>query len=241
MSAACSCRSWSDGDVHTARSTSLWVTAWGVLATFSTADVVTSGPLRTHLDPAVEHWVDRHGQGPTHLLAQVLLQTGQRYVLLLPLVLLAVLVARRQRRWRPIIAGAGTLLALGAAAWVVKNLIGRSAPGSGRDAISVAGASFPSGHAINGIVLWTLALAYVGVWVPWLTRPRRLVIATVTGLAAGLGTTGMGYHWATDVLAGWAFGALGCLLVLAVDPARAAARPAEAVSAEPVALSAERG
>ena len=236
----CVCRSWCDGDVQRASRTSLWVTGWGVLAALVTADVLTGGPLRARLDPAVEQWVDRHGHGPTHLVAHVLLQAGQRHVLVIPLVVLALLVARRQRRVRPILAGLGTLLVVGAGVWVLKYAIGRTAPASGRDAVLAAGASFPSGHAVNGLVLWTLALTYVAVWVPWLTRRRRLAIATLAGLAAGLGTMGMGYHWASDVLAGWAIGALGCLLVLAVDPAHAVDPTAERPSQEPVACTAER-
>lgn len=225
--------------MHHANPISLWVTVCGVLAVWVTADVLAGGPLRAHLDPAVEHWVARHNHGPTHLVAHVLLQAGQRYVLVIPLVVLALLVARRQRRLRPTVAGLGTLPVVGAGVWVLKYAVGRTAPASGRDAVLAAGASFPSGHAVNGLVLWTLALSYLAVWVPWLTRRRRLAIATLAGLAAGLGTTGMGYHWASDVLAGWAIGALGCLLVLAVDPARAVDPSAERPPQKPVASTAE--
>lgn len=198
-----------------------------------TLDVLTDGPLRRNLDPAGQLWVRAHAHGGGRLLARALLQAGQRYVLIGPLVVLAALVAWRQRSWRPVLVGIGVLVGVAAAGAALKLATGRTAPSSGHDTVLAGASSFPSGHAINGIILWGLALSYLAALIPGVTARRRSVIAAATGIAAGLGTVGMGYHWVTDALGGWLLGAAGYLLVTALEPARGASpRPPQP---EPVA------
>ena len=74
--------------------------------------------------------------------------------------------------------------------------------------VQVTNASFPSGHAANSAVVYlTLALL--------LTRVvrRRARVAIVAGaamlvVAIGCSRVFLGVHWPSDVVAGWAFGAL---------------------------------
>ncbi len=75
--------------------------------------------------------------------------------------------------------------------------------------------SFPSGHAANSMIAY-LALAMLA-----FDRPehRRWAIAAALLLSflIGLSRPVLGVHWPSDVVAGWAFGALWLLLLLEVE------------------------
>lgn len=72
--------------------------------------------------------------------------------------------------------------------------------------------SFPSGHATSSMIFYlALALALVGN-----SRWSGLAIAGAVVLSLLIGTSRvmLGVHWPSDVVAGWAFGALWVLLAL---------------------------
>lgn len=77
--------------------------------------------------------------------------------------------------------------------------------------------SFPSGHALNSMVFFGLM---AGLALPVLTRLRARVLVIAGWLATtgaiGLSRIYLGYHWMTDVLAGWCTGLaiLGIVTVL---------------------------
>jgi undecaprenyl-diphosphatase len=74
--------------------------------------------------------------------------------------------------------------------------------------------SFPSGHSANSMIVY-LGLALLAVHHP---QHRRMAIAGALLLSflIGLSRPMLGVHWPSDVVAGWSFGALWLLLVLAV-------------------------
>ena len=85
--------------------------------------------------------------------------------------------------------------------------------------------SFPSGHAANSMIVY-LGLALLAADDP---EHRRGAVAAALLLTflIGLSRPMLGVHWPSDVVAGWSFGALWLLLVLAIGerirPARRAA------------------
>jgi undecaprenyl-diphosphatase len=198
------------------------VTALAVFA-LVLADVLLDGPLR-QTDLRGHEWVREHVRGGWHVLAYVLVLAGQRFVVVAPLVVAAIASSVRLRSVRPVVVAASVLVVLAVAVPALKALTGRTAPRSGVDRVFAGGSDFPSGHALNGVVLWGLTFSYVaalgGPFAAWVRRHRRL-LTLLTALAAGLGTTGMDYHWWTDVLAGWALGVAVLVAVLALDPVRA--------------------
>jgi membrane-associated phospholipid phosphatase len=64
--------------------------------------------------------------------------------------------------------------------------------------------SFPSGHTTNGSVVYLLSAILLAATIErsW-RRPLLVTIGAGLGLAIGLTRVYLGYHWATDVLAGW--------------------------------------
>jgi undecaprenyl-diphosphatase len=138
-------------------------------------------------------------------LARALTFVGDVPVLLLLTLTAAVLLWRSTGRLRPaallLVAMAGS----GALTYGVKLLVGRHRPGIAFVLGSVdTSYSFPSGHTLNSAVfLMTLA------GLLWMSRaglPWRIAGGlTALLLSAGIGVSRiyLGYHWATDVLAGW--------------------------------------
>jgi len=100
---------------------------------------------------------------------------------------------------------------------VLKLSFGRLRPDARYSAIVAPGLSFPSGHAtLSAIVFLTLgALAASS---RQRNAERAYIMAAAAGMTflVGLSRVALGVHWATDVLAGWVFGALWaavCLLI----------------------------
>jgi membrane-associated phospholipid phosphatase len=64
--------------------------------------------------------------------------------------------------------------------------------------------SFPSGHTTNGTLVYVLAtLLLTARWRRALWRRGAIGIALTLALLIGASGVYLGYHWATDVLAGW--------------------------------------
>ncbi|MCU1522986.1 MAG: Undecaprenyl-diphosphatase [Arthrobacter sp.] len=128
---------------------------------------------------------------------------------------LAVLGIRR-RSWTPVIliatAGAGSLLMTIAG----KRLIGRARPELA-DAVPPYeySASFPSGHALNSVVIAGI-VAYLVILRLKTPRSRVLTaaLAAVFALTMGLSRVYLGHHWLTDVVAAWALGLAWLALII---------------------------
>jgi membrane-associated phospholipid phosphatase len=81
-------------------------------------------------------------------------------------------------------------------------------------------ASFPSGHALNSVVIAGM-IAYLITLRVDTTRSRVLAASVAWLFAVTMGLSGvyLGHHWLTDVLAGWALG--GAWLVIVITAHRA--------------------
>ena len=99
-----------------------------------------------------------------------------------------------------------------------KALLARPRPVLTEQLVLVWSKSFPSAHAGNSMIVYvTLALL--------LTRGRAgLAAALALSLAIGLSRVALGVHWPSDVIAGWAFGALWVALVYSAAAGRLGAR-----------------
>ena len=98
---------------------------------------------------------------------------------------------------------------------LLKAAFGRMRPEAAYAEMLVRGLSFPSGHAGNAaIVFLTLGALLASTRVRPAERAYILAMASLMALLVGTSRVMLGVHWATDVLAGWAFGAAWAMLWL---------------------------
>lgn len=124
----------------------------------------------------------------------------------------AALAAAAYLAWRKRIGAAAALLATTLGGRLVIELaklaIDRPRPVVGPYEVYVTSTSFPSGHAGNTMITY-LALALF--LAPRERRQRVLKLALLGSLVVGATRPLLGVHWPTDVVGGWAFGALWVL------------------------------
>ncbi len=137
--------------------------------------------------------------------------------------------------WMPVIAGvAALILCLVARSWtplllmaagavgsltmtiVAKRLVGRDRPPLA-DAVPPyeSSASFPSGHALNSIVLTAVAVYVILTLVASLAaRIVTVVVGGIYAMAMGLSRVFLGHHWFSDVVAAWGLGLAWVILIV---------------------------
>lgn len=205
----------------------LWAAAAAVLAgaaALGLADGVGEHSDLSSYDPTVTTSVVADRSGPLTVLAQVLTFIGSEVSIgVLTVLVLAWLVWRR-RAWRTAFLFGATMTVGAIATLVVKHVVARTRPPASVMLGPVdTGFSFPSGHTTYSTVFFGLVAA--------LLLARRIGAAPRVGIVlgwvlasggVGLSRLYLGYHWMTDVLAGWSLAtavlALGAVVVLLTRP-----------------------
>ena len=106
---------------------------------------------------------------------------------------------RRLATWAVVTMAVGGALGVG-----LKLLVGRVRPVFDEPVAFAPGLSFPSGHALNSMLGAGLLLLVV---LPALSRPGRVAAwatAVLAVLLTGADRVGLGVHYVSDVLGGWA-------------------------------------
>lgn len=79
--------------------------------------------------------------------------------------------------------------------------------------------SFPSGHTTNGSVVYLLSALLLATTLERLWQRRLIsVVGGLIGLAVGLTRVYLGFHWATDVVAGWLLAAAVVSTAMSCSP-----------------------
>ena len=95
----------------------------------------------------------------------------------------------------------------------LKLFVARARPAYDTGLAQVHSLSFPSGHAANSFVTYTLLALLVT------ARKRPIAIAAAAAVTLTVGATRVliGVHWLSDVVGGWAFGLMAVLLVTTAE------------------------
>lgn len=199
-----------------------WLTftvAAGTLAGWAfgaiTQDVIA--PDETALrDPRVAAWMAAHRTGWLTATAKAAAWSGSA-VLIVVLVAVAVAVLAARRQWPPAIVLA---LALGGSAIlyvIVQHLVGRSRPPAALSAGHYAGPAFPSGPATMAIACYGMLAIVLAAGRSPRTRALLWIGAAAVTVLAGATQVYLGANWLTDVLGGWALGALWIAVIITAE------------------------
>jgi undecaprenyl-diphosphatase len=122
-----------------------------------------------------------------------------------------VIMTLRWRSWTPLM-----LLVIGVAGSLLMTVVGKDLVGRARppqaDAVPPyeTSPSFPSGHTLNSSAIASLvAYLFLLHLTSLLARVLSVVCAVLWFVAMGLSRVFLGYHWLTDVMAGWTLAGLG--------------------------------
>jgi undecaprenyl-diphosphatase len=180
----------------------------GTAAIAGLADDASESDGLATFDPDLTADIAAHRSPLLSQAARALSLIGDVPVLTLLTLVVAGILWSRTRSWRTpglvLVAMAGSALLT----YGLKVLVGRHRPGSAFVLGTIdTSYSFPSGHTLNSVVFLGVVAGLA--WATLTSTAARLaVVATATMLAAGVGASRiyLGYHWATDVLAGWLVG-----------------------------------
>ncbi|MFJ9012535.1 phosphatase PAP2 family protein [Streptomyces canus] len=178
--------------------------------------VLTGSPL-VRFDWRVAMWRPYRQWPQSHGLLEVLVVAGQRGPTATAALAWLGWHSWRSRSPRPLLVFLVALVLLNVSVGAVKVATGRLGPhhahAIGSSELFRGGDIFPSGHTANSVVIWG-TLAY-------LAQRHRKAAAALSALAAfvvGLITVYLGTHWFSDVLGGWAAGALVLLALPYCEP-----------------------
>ena len=184
-----------------------------VVGTLITADLLTGGVLE-RLDLRISHVIGGWGlrDSGAYPFVWAVTQLGGRATILGVLAILVGYLGWTRRTWVPLLR---VLLALGTltlGVYALKHGTGRTAPGHPDEVFfHLDGASFPSGHVANAVIMWGVArwLA-VEYGLPERVQQAFWWLSIAAPVATGLSMVSLDFHWLTDAIVG---GAVGIVLL----------------------------
>jgi membrane-associated phospholipid phosphatase len=184
-----------------------------VVGTLITADLLTGGVLE-RLDLRISHVIGGWGlrDSGAYPVVWAVTQLGGRATILGVLAILVGYLGWTRRTWVPLLR---VLLALGTltlGVYALKHGTGRTAPGHPDEVFfHLDGASFPSGHVANAVIMWGVA-RWLAVEYGLPERVQRAFwwLSIAAPVATGLSMVSLDFHWLTDAIVG---GAVGIVLL----------------------------
>jgi len=140
----------------------------------------------------------------------VVTQLGGRGTILTVLAVLVGYLAWRRHTWLPLVRVLVALALLTVAVYAIKHGIGRTAPAfPGSFFFHEDGASFPSGHVANAVLMWGVARwQAVEYDLPGRTQRAFWLLHIGGPLATAVAMVCLDFHWVTDAVVGAAVGVL---------------------------------
>jgi membrane-associated phospholipid phosphatase len=160
-------------------------------------------------------------ESDAYVLVWLVTQVGGRVTILAVLAVLVGWLAWRRRTLLPLVRVLMALALLTVVVYGIKHGTGRTAPGfPGYHFFHEDGASFPSGHVANAVLMWGVA-RWLAVEYALPMRVQRVfwLLSIVGPLVTGLAMVSLNFHWVTDAVVGAAVGVLLLGVVHALDAA----------------------
>lgn len=157
------------------------------------------------VDTALMRWTATVRVPAVTLVAHLVTTLGSVAVVVAVAVLAATLLWRRTRSLVAPTVLLTSVVVTGAVVYLCKVAVGRTRPSTdGLLGTPSLDYSFPSGHTTNGAVVYLLTALLLAATLRSAARRRLLVAgAVLVAVAVGLSRVYLGYHWGSDVLAGW--------------------------------------
>jgi membrane-associated phospholipid phosphatase len=193
-----------------------------VLGGVVTADLLSRGPLE-RMDLRISEVVSDWGLRDSGAFPYVWLvtQVGGRVTILVVLAGLVGYLAWSRRTWLPLVRVLTAVALLTVVVYGIKHGTGRTAPGfPGSFLFHEDGASFPSGHVANAVLMWGVARwQAVEYGLPLRVQRAFWVLSVLGPVVTGLAMVSLDFHWVTDAVVGGAVGILLLGVVHALDAA----------------------
>ncbi|HLM05600.1 MAG TPA: phosphatase PAP2 family protein [Blastococcus sp.] len=187
-----------------------------------TADLLTRGWLE-RMDLQVSEVISDWGLRDSAAFPAiwVLTQVGGRVTILAVLAGLVGYLAWRRHTWLPLVRVLLALALLTVVVYAIKHGTGRTAPSfPGSFFFHDDGASFPSGHVANAVLMWGVARWLVVEYGLSDRVQRPFWWLSVAGpVVTGAAMVSLDFHWVTDAVVGAAVGLLLLGVVHALDAA----------------------
>lgn len=184
-----------------------------------TADLLSRGVLERldlEVSEVVSAWDLR--DSPAYWPVWAVTQIGGRGTILIVLTALVGWLCVRRRTVAPLLRVLTALALLTVVVYAFKFGTGRTAPAYPGSFFHRDGASYPSGHVANAVLMWGVARWLV---VEYRMGPRvqRSLwwLAVVGPVATGIAMVSLDFHWVTDAVVGAAVGVLLLGVVHALD------------------------
>jgi undecaprenyl-diphosphatase len=184
--------------------------AW---AFFAIADEVPEKGAMIRVDHAVTDWLQVHGTETGESIFVGVSYLGAQLLIAILVIVAIVLLARRDWRHLAVLivtCGGGSLLNV-----VLKTVFHRVRPSFASE-FHVASWSFPSGHAMDSLIVY-------GLFAYWLAErfPKRTALlwfgAAILVIAIGYARIYLGVHYLSDVLAGYSAGFTWLVVCVTAD------------------------
>jgi undecaprenyl-diphosphatase len=183
--------------------------AIALLAAVAAAALLLGGP-ESRSDPGILQHLHRGALAPA---ARLVTDLGAWWAVLI-IGAVAAAVLARLGYWRRALVLLVLLLSQRVIVEQLKLFLDRARPDTQGHLVAVHSMAFPSGHSANAMTLG-LGLALL---LPLAPRGRRIALAAglLYAFAIGISRPILGVHWPSDVVGGWAIGALWTLLLVRV-------------------------
>ncbi len=198
---------------------------WLMLAALIVGGLITvdllAGSLLERFDLRVSHIIGGWGlrDSAAYPVIWVVTQLGGRATILIVLAILVSYLAWRRRTWVPLLRVLVALGTLTVGVYAIKHGTGRTAPGHPDELFfHIDGASFPSGHVANAVIMWGVA-RWLAVEYDLPAHVQRAFwwLSVAAPVATGLAMVSLDFHWVTDAIVGGAVGVLLLGVVHALD------------------------